>query len=100
LSNMDCPHGRLVNNCPLCEELGPTGDHPKGKLNEDDEGGLLVKISTENGVVRIDFGKSIAWLGLDPDAAIAFGGSIIDQAMGIKFRGAKEMLEAFGATKQ
>jgi hypothetical protein len=81
--------------------LGATGEHPKGKLNEDDEGGLICAISIEGDKVRIDFGpKPVAWLAIEPDEAIAFATTIIDRAMKLKFRGATAMAEAFGKTKQ
>jgi hypothetical protein len=82
-------------------KLGATGAFPQGKLNEDDEGGLVCAVSIEADKVRIDFGpKAVAWLSIDPDGALAFASAIIDKAMALKTRGAKAMLEAFGATKQ
>lgn len=52
---------------------GATGTHPLGKLNADDEGGLKMGIVADkaNGVVQIDFGKPVAWLGLDKATALA-----------------------------
>lgn len=66
---------------------GPTGDFPEGKLNEDDEGGIQVALShadTPDGrrVVRIDFGKPIAWLGLPRLRALEFARLIIEHAGG------------------
>lgn len=51
---------------------GATGNHPLGKLNADDEGGLRMAIATDkrNSVVRVDFGKPVAWLGLDRATAL------------------------------
>ena len=51
---------------------GATGDHPQGKLNADDEGGLRMAIVADkrNSVVRVDFGKPVAWLGLDRATAL------------------------------
>lgn len=66
------------------DKLGPTGDFPQGKLNPHDEGGLTSAISTENGNVRIDFGKKIAWFAFPPEAAIAFACMIIHRAMEIE----------------
>jgi hypothetical protein len=101
LSNSDCPHDRVPGNCPICAKLGATGEFPDGKVNEDDEGGLMCAVGDVGDTVRIDFGpKPVAWLALDPDAAIAFATAIIDRAMAIKTRGAKAMMEAFGETKQ
>ena len=59
------------------DKPGPTGDFPLGKLNEDDEGALNCAISQENGCVRIDFGKPIAWLAMPPDLAFDFATTIM-----------------------
>ena len=52
---------------------GATGTHPQGKLNADDEGGLKMAIAADkkNSVVHVDFGKPVAWLGLDKASALA-----------------------------
>lgn len=50
--------------------FGATGDFPQGKLSADDEGGLRIGVALDpTGVVRIEFGKPIAWLGLPPSEA-------------------------------
>jgi hypothetical protein len=82
------------------DQLGATGTYSQGKLNEDDEGDLMVKISLEGDNVRIDFGKPVAWLALDADAALAIGSGMIEHGMRLKFRGAHLMAEALGETKQ
>lgn len=57
---------------------GATGNHPLGKLNADDEGGLRMGIAADvrNGVVRVDFGKPVAWLGLDRATALALADNL------------------------
>lgn len=52
--------------------VGATGDHPQGKLNADDQGGLRMAVAADkrNSVVRVDFGKPVAWLGLDKATAL------------------------------
>jgi hypothetical protein len=50
-------------------KLGATGDFPQGQLDRYDEGGLRLMISQHRGVVRIDFGKKVAWIALDPGEA-------------------------------
>lgn len=62
-------------------EPGPTGDYPDGVLNDEDEGGLMMAIKVEDGKVRLDFGKPIAWFALDPDGALAFAAAITGTAM-------------------
>lgn len=51
--------------------LGATGRYPRGKLCEHDEGEIKIGIAADpaNGVVVIDFGKSVRSLGLTPDEA-------------------------------
>jgi hypothetical protein len=63
--------------------LGPTGNFPQGKVGPDDEGGLMIQMTNWNGVVRIDFGAPVTWLGLPPDEAIEFAKKILKQA-GVK----------------
>lgn len=82
-------------------KLGATGDHPQGKLEAGDEGALMAALSVVDGRVRIDFGsKPVAWLAINPDDAIALGGALIEAGVGVKFRGAKLMMEAMRETKQ
>ena len=54
--------------------------YPNGKLNDDDEGALMVKISTEKGAVRIDFGESTEWFAMTPDMAVGMAVSLVDHA--------------------
>lgn len=64
-------------------KLGETGEFPRGKLNEHDEGGLQVAIFTQDKTVQLHFGKSIKWVGLDADTARKLGQSLIDKANSI-----------------
>lgn len=49
--------------------LGATGAFPKGKLNKTDEGELRMAVSSANGLVRIDFGKPVAWVAFPANQA-------------------------------
>lgn len=55
----------------MSKELGATGSFPKGKLDDGDEGELQFAIAADSKTkkVLIDFGKPVAWLGLDPSDA-------------------------------
>ena len=64
----------------LREELGPTGDHPHGKLNEHDEGGLKFAVGVHEGKVIMDFGEPTAWLGMDPQLAADLASALIKNA--------------------
>lgn len=59
------------------DKLGPTGELPRGKL--DDDGALNCAISHENGCVRVDF-----WLAMPPDLALEFAFMITKHAMDLK----------------
>lgn len=53
----------------LEEKLGATNTFPEGKLTEDDEGGIQFAVGVKDGQVCLDFGKPIAWIGMNPDEA-------------------------------
>lgn len=54
--------------------------YPEGKLNEDDEGALELKISTEGGKVVVHFGKLVSWFALGPTQAAILAGLILKHA--------------------
>lgn len=60
--------------------LGPTGQFPEGKLNENDEGEIRIAVGHQNGKVVIDFGKPIAWIGFSAGQARELAGAIIQHA--------------------
>lgn len=62
--------------------LGATGEFPKGKINEDDQGELRVAlgINKEHKRIIVDFGKEVAWLGMGADEARALAAGLIDVA--------------------
>lgn len=62
------------------EFFGATGEHPKGKLTPDDEGEIRFAVGAENGKVILNFGTPIAWVGMEPEQAIALASSLIDWA--------------------
>lgn len=62
-------------------KLGATGKFPAGKLNKDDEGELQLAIGvTRDGLVRIDFGKPVAWLAMTKADAAKFAGLLMKHA--------------------
>jgi hypothetical protein len=62
--------------------LGATGEFPDGKIDPTDEGGLQIAIAADpvRGLVRLDFGKRIAWLALRQNEARALAASIAEKA--------------------
>lgn len=63
--------------------LGATGEFPRGKIHEADEGEIKIGIAFDRrtGTIILDFGKPIAVLGLSPEQASEIGGMLIDKAM-------------------
>jgi hypothetical protein len=62
--------------------LGATGQHPYGKASDDDEGELRMALGVDhgNGIVRVEFGKPIAWLGLPAQQARELGALLLARA--------------------
>lgn len=67
--------------------LGPTGQFPEGKLNENDEGEIRIAIISQNGKVVIDFGKPTAWIGFTPEQARGIAESLVAHADHIDQKG-------------
>jgi hypothetical protein len=63
--------------------LGSTGEFPRGKVDEADEGELRMAIFDRDGTVFIDFGKKTAWIGLDAATARQMGALLIHHANAI-----------------
>lgn len=60
--------------------IGATGEHPHGKLNPHDEGGIQFAVGVKDGKVCLDFGTPVAWLGMNPGDALALASSLIEHA--------------------
>jgi hypothetical protein len=56
------------------------GEFPNGRLNENDAGAMAVAIGVENGVVIMNFGHSLKWIGFTPDQAIDLAEILIKHA--------------------
>ena len=61
---------------------GATGKFPHGKLGRSDEGELRVAVARDEqyGLVRVEFGKPVAWLAMKPEHAIEFAKAIMRKA--------------------
>jgi len=55
-------------------------EYPEGKLNEEDEGAIALKLGIENGKVVIAYPKPIGWIAFSPTDAITFGEAVIAKA--------------------
>ena len=69
---------RLVEQC----ERRAKREYPQGRVGGDDEGALAMAVAADRakGIVRIDFGKPVEWLGLPPEEAVALAQLLIQKA--------------------
>jgi len=56
------------------------GEHPAGKLNDDDAGALAFAVSVEAGKVVLHFPKPVAWMGMTGDEALELAQILIKHA--------------------
>jgi hypothetical protein len=49
--------------------IGATGRFPEGQLHKSDEGEIAFAVGVERGKIVIEFGKSVAWVGMNPEQA-------------------------------
>lgn len=63
-------------------KLGATGQFPQGKSDEHDEGELQMALAADHraGIVRVEFGKPIGWLGLPAREARTLATLLIEKA--------------------
>jgi hypothetical protein len=62
--------------------VGATGEFPQGKLDDDDQGELRMAVGYDklDGIVRVEFGKPVAWLGLPPPEARQLAALLLQHA--------------------
>lgn len=62
--------------------LGETGRHPRGKADATDEGELQIALAADhaNAIVRLQFGKPVAWLGLPSGEARQLAQLLVEKA--------------------
>jgi hypothetical protein len=63
-------------------KLGATGRYPRGPMDATDEGELRAAMAVDhrNAVIRIEFGKPVAWLALPSAEARAWAAALIEKA--------------------
>ena len=60
---------------------GPTGEFPAGKMTDEDEGAIAIKVASHaTGNVVIEFGKPVAWIAMPPAMARQLAASLMAQA--------------------
>lgn len=61
-------------------KFGPTGNFPRGKLFDSDEGELQIGIGVVDRTIVVKFGKPTAWIGLDYYSAVGLAQTILKRA--------------------
>lgn len=63
-------------------DFGALGTFSQGKVDDTDQGDLRMGVAYDpvDGIVRIEFGKPVAWLGLPPAQAIEFARLLLRNA--------------------
>lgn len=66
--------------------LGATGRSPSGQVHESDEGEIRMGVAhdVKEQKVFINFGKPVAWLGLDPQQARELGELLIKHSQEVR----------------
>ena len=67
------------------------GEFPDGKLSPDDEGAVAMAVTHVDGVVKLQFPKPVAWLGLRPQEAVELAQLLIHHARAAKPSGIIEV---------
>ena len=65
------------------QALGKTGEFPRGKLREDDEGGLTFAVGQERGKVVIQFAEPTKWIGMEAQQALDLASLLIKHARSV-----------------
>ena len=68
--------------------VGPTGQFPDGKMSKHDEGEIAFAVGHPNGKVVIDFGSPVAWVGMEPQQAVALAQTLLSHAKKARIIGA------------
>jgi hypothetical protein len=66
----------LLKKNPM-PDLGATGNFPDGKLNESDEGEIMVGVTSAEDRVILNFGKPVHWIGFTKEQAKQIAESLI-----------------------
>lgn len=64
----------------LRERIGALGSYSEGQYGPHDEGDIRFMVGAQDGKVLVDFGTPVHSLGMTPDQAQAFAGSLLNWA--------------------
>lgn len=74
-----------MTNLKKLLKLGATGAFPDGRLDNTDEGELQLAVSSDGkGLVRIDFGKPVAWFAMSANEAKGLAALLMQHAGGAR----------------
>lgn len=59
---------------------GALGEFPEGQLNQADEGAIQFGVAVDRGKVVLDFGKTVAWIGMTPQQAADLASCLVKRA--------------------
>lgn len=61
--------------------LGPTGTFPQGKINQEDQGAIVIGFSLdeEHGVIILHLGEN-SWVGIEPQQALLIADALRELA--------------------
>ncbi len=54
------------------DKLGPTGNYPRGKFSDNDDGELRIRMGIKDKTFIIEFGCPVGWIGFDPQHLVEF----------------------------
>jgi len=61
-------------------KLGATGQFPKGKMDQHDQGEIKIAICSKDNKVILAFGKEVAWIGFTKAEALNIAETLIKHA--------------------
>lgn len=74
----------------LQSTIGASGHYPMGKLHESDEGEIVFGVTSHRGKVILNFGKPVAWMGMDAHQARSLAALLLKHAERSRDIGADE----------
>lgn len=78
--SMDDPVIRRIREELEGVRLGPTDQHPEGKLSPSDDGEIRIAVGVEKGKIVLHFGEPTMWIGMTPEQATEIAGLMIQKA--------------------
>ncbi len=75
-------------------KFGATGEYPEPPLDRTDEGQISFGVTSHRGNVIINFGKPVAWLGMNGVQALALAEMLMKHAIRCRDLGAEQRTEA------